>query len=162
MNRNHRSGWLLAAIAAGMATHAAAQTADPQKPSQAVQGQSTQQTSADSRVGIDPVTGKLRPLTAQERQQLSAQDAKKARRSEPLGAAKKGFIAPATEAEAQAGQRRLPSGGLAQQVPESMMTQLMVTRDANGQLRIQHAGEGEDGTHADSTHADKREGAAHE
>lgn len=157
MNRNHRSGWLLAAIAAGMATHAAAQTADPQDPSQSVQEQSTQQTSGASRAGIDPATGKLRPLTAQERQQLSAQDAKKARRSEPLGAAKKGFIAPATEAEAQASQRRLPNGGLAQQVPESMMTQLMVTRDASGQLRIQHAGEGEDGTHAD-----KQEGAAHE
>ncbi|WP_368563090.1 hypothetical protein [Pseudoxanthomonas sp. UTMC 1351] len=156
MNRNHRSRWLLAAIAVGMATHATAQTADPQKPLQAVQ-----ETSADSRVAIDPVTGKLRPLTAQERQQLSAQDARKARRSEPLGAARKGFIAPATEAEAQAAQRRLPNGGLAQQVPESMMTQLMVTRDADGQLRIQHAGEGDDGTPGD-THAEKREGAAHE
>jgi hypothetical protein len=152
MNRFHRSRWLLAAVAAGMATHAAAQIADPQEPSQAVQ-----ETSVDSRVGIDPVTGKLRPLTAQERQQLSAQDARRTRRSEPLGAAKKGFIAPATDAEAQAGQRRLANGGLAQQVPESMMTQLVVTRGADGELRVRHAGEGDD-----STHAKKQEGAAHE
>lgn len=157
MNRNHRSRWLLAAVAAGMATHAAAQTVGPQESTQAVQ-----ETSADSRAGIDPATGKLRPLTAQERQQLSAQDAKKARRGEPLGAAKKGFVAPATEAEAQAGQRRLANGGLAQQVPESMMTQLVVTRAADGQLRIQHANEGDDGTHADSTPVEKPEGAAHE
>jgi hypothetical protein len=158
MNRTHRSRWLLAAIAAGIATHAAAQTADPQNPSQSAQ----ETTSVNSRAGIDPATGQLRPLTAQERQQLSAQDARKARRSEPLGAAKKGFIAPATEAEAQGGQRRLPNGGLVQPVPESMMTQLTVTRDANGQLRIRHAGEGEDATRADGTPADKQEGAAHE
>jgi hypothetical protein len=161
MNRTHRSGWLLAAVAIGLATHAAAQTANPQAPPQDP-SQAVPATSADSRVAIDPVTGKLRPLTAQERQQLSAQDARKARRSEPLGAAKKGFAAPATEAEAQAGQRRLANGGLAQQVPESMMTQLMVARDADGQLRIQHANAGEDGRSADGTHAEKREGAAHE
>ena len=80
-------------------------------------------------------------LTQEERRQLSEQSrgAAKARRAEPLGAGKKGFVAPATETEAQAGQRRLPAGGLVQPVPESSMTDLMIVRGADGQLRMGHA-----------------------
>lgn len=136
MKHSHPSWWLLAGFAACLTAQASPQSSPP-----AATPPQTEATAADSKVAIDPKTGKLRPLTQEERRQLSEQsrDAAKARRAEPLGAGKKGFVAPATETEAQAGQRRLPAGGLVQPVPESSMTDLMIVRGADGQLRMGHA-----------------------
>ncbi|MGS1077096.1 post-PEP-CTERM-1 domain-containing protein [Pseudoxanthomonas beigongshangi] len=137
MKHSHPSWWLLAGFAVCLTAQASPQSA----PSAATPAQ-TDATAVDSKVAIDPRTGKLRPLTQEERRQLSEQSrgtAAKARRAEPPGTGKKGFVAPATETEAQAGQRRLPAGGVAQPVPESSMTDLMIVRGADGQLRMGHA-----------------------
>lgn len=124
--------WLLASLAFIPAAHAADQgktAADPQ------------QTSADMKVGIDPKTGKVRPLTRGEIRALDAQAAKTARRTEPMGAGKKGFVMPATEAEAAAMRSVLPSGATMAPVPESMMSTLQTTRDSEGALHTHHVGE---------------------
>lgn len=125
--------WLLASLAMLPAAHAASDSkasADPQS------------TSSDMKVAIDPATGKVRPLTRGEARALEAQSAAKPRRAvEPLGAGKKGFVMPATEAESAATRRVLPSGAVVQQVPESMMSTLQVTRAADGSLQMHHEGE---------------------
>ncbi len=125
--------WLLASLAVLPAAQAAAgatPAADPQP------------TSSDMKVAIDPATGKIRPLSRGEARALEVQSAAKGRRAiEPLGAGKKGFVMPATEAEAAATRRVLPSGAVLQQVPESMMSTLQVTRAADGSLHMHHEGE---------------------
>lgn len=141
MNLKHQPWWLLAGIAAcSVAQALPQQTQSPAPPS------APQATAAGVRVAIDPKTGQLRAPTEEEIQQLDqqAQPASNARlrRAEPLGAGKKGFVAPATSAEAAAAQRTLPTGGAALQVPESMMSSLTVHRDANGQLILQHGDDG--------------------
>ncbi len=136
MKLSHPSWWLLAGFAACLTAQAS-----PPSPSPAATPQQAETTAADSKVAIDPKTGKLRPLTQEERRQLGEQSrgAAKARRAEPQGAGKRGFVAPASETEAQASQRRLPAGGVAQPVPESSMTDLMIVRGADGQLHMGHA-----------------------
>ncbi len=137
MKHSHPSWWLLAGFAACLTAQAS-----PQSPPPAATPPQAETTAADSKVAIDPRTGKLRPLTQEERRQLSEQSrgaTAKARRAEPQGAGKKGFVAPASEIEAQASQRRLPTGGVAQPVPESSMTDLMIVRGADGQLHMGHA-----------------------
>lgn len=124
--------WLIASLAVLPAAHAAAGEAAAADP---------QSTSADAKVAIDPKTGKTRPLTAGESRALEAQSKAKARRVEPMGAGKKGFVMPATEAEAAATRRTLPGGGEMQQVPESTMSTLMVVREADGSMRMYHEGE---------------------
>ncbi|KAF1717305.1 post-PEP-CTERM-1 domain-containing protein [Pseudoxanthomonas wuyuanensis] len=126
--------WLLAGLAVFPAAQAGSQSTDSST-------EAAVPATADSKIAIDPATGKPRPLTAEERQQLAAQRpaaAAKSRRSEPLGAGKRGFVAPATEAEAQASLRTLPGGAVMQQVPESMMSELTVYRDAEGRLHLRH------------------------
>lgn len=121
---------VLPAAQAGSQAQAIDESADP----------TVSTSTADSRIAVDPATGKPRPLTAQERQQLSEQRAAAARsrRSEPLAAGKRGFVAPATEAEARASLRTLPGGAAMQQVPETMMSELTVHRDAEGRLHLRH------------------------
>lgn len=123
--------WLLASLAIVPAAHAAndGKTADPQ------------QSTADMKVAIDPATGKTRPLTRGESRALEAQAAAQARRTEPMGAGKKGFVMPGSEAEAAATRRVLPGGAVMQQVPENMMSTLKVTRAADGTLHMHHEGE---------------------
>lgn len=128
----HARTWGLLGLAFATSTAAATPPAESPTPPAA----------ADSKVAIDPATGKLRPLTPEERQHLQASDRalRSARRAEPAAAGKRGFVAPLTEAESGANRRSLPGGGTAQQVPESMMSELVVSRDADGTLRIRHAG----------------------
>ncbi len=124
--------WLIASLALVPAAHAAnggKAAADPQ------------QTYADVKIAIDPATGKIRPITRGESRALEAQAAAMARRVEPEGAGKKGFVMPANEAEAAATRRVLPSGAVVQQVPENMMSTLQVTRAADGTLHMHHGGE---------------------
>lgn len=130
--------WLLAGLAVLPAAQAGSQAIDESaEPPVSL-------ATADTRIAIDPDTGKPRPLTAEERRQLSEQRtaAAKSRRSEPLGAGKRGFVAPATEAEAQASLRTLPGGAVMQQVPETMMSELTVHRDAEGRLHLGHGDSG--------------------
>lgn len=124
--------WLLASLAVLPAAHVAAGERTPVDP---------QPSSADVKVAIDPTTGKIRPLTRSESRALDAQTAAKARRTEPMGAGKKGFVMPATEAEAAATRRVLANGATVQQVPETLMSTLMVTRAADGTLHMHHEGE---------------------
>lgn len=128
-----RTGWMLCLALAASASTAAPQATEETPPQD--------RSGSDSKAAIDPRTGQLRPLTREERQQLQAADKalRAARRTEPAAAGKKGFVAPLTEAEAGANQRRLASGGIVQQVPESLMTDLVVVRNADGTLRIGHA-----------------------
>lgn len=120
--------WLLSGLVAAMAVGA---TEAPQSDSEV--------TVAGVKVGIDPATGKLRPLSSEERQQLGlAMRGNQQRRVEPAHAGKKGFVMPRTEAEALATRRALPGGGTAVQVPESRMSDLVVERAADGGLRIGH------------------------
>ncbi len=139
MNLKHQPWWLLAGIAVCVTAQALPE--QPQDPSPVPTATDT--TSAGVKVAIDPRTGKLRAPTEEEARQLSQQaqpaaSARSARRAEPLGAGKKGFVAPASATEAASQQRRLPAGGVAQQVPESLMTNVAIHRDANGQLVPQH------------------------
>lgn len=121
--------WLLSGLAAAMAVGA----------SETEQTSGAEVTVAGIKVGIDPATGKLRPLSAEERQQLGqAMRGSQQRRVEPAHAGKKGFVMPRTEAEALATRRALPGGGTAIQVPESRMSDLIVERAADGALRIGH------------------------
>lgn len=120
--------WLLSGLAAAMAVGA----------SEAQQA-GAEVTVAGIKVGIDPATGKLRPLSAEERQQLGqAMRGSQQRRVEPAHAGKKGFVMPRTDADALATRRALPGGGTAIQVPESRMSDLVVERAADGALRIGH------------------------
>ena len=136
MNQKHQLGWLLAGIAVCLTAQARPQS--PQTPAPAAE---TAQPGV--KVAIDPRTGKLRAPTDEEAQQLSqsaqpAANARALRRGEPLGAGKKGFVAPATAAEATANQRALANGGRMQQVPQSYLTNMAITRNADGQLVMQH------------------------
>lgn len=147
MNLKHQPWWLLAGIA--VCTTAQALPQQTQAPA------ASPTPSSDVKVAIDPRTGQLRAPTDEEIRQLEqqSQTARNARlrRAEPLGAGKRGFVAPASAAEAATSQRALPAGGVAQPVPESLMTNVTVARDANGQLIIRHAA---DAAHATPTEAD--------
>lgn len=141
MNLKHQPWWLLAGIA--VCSTAQALPEQPSQDSPAV----TESASPGVKVAIDPKTGKLRAPTEEESRQLDQKAqpsaaARSARRAEPLGAGKKGFVAPGNATEAATQQRRLPAGGVAQQVPESLMTNVLIHRDANGQLVLQHADTG--------------------
>ncbi|KAB7765483.1 post-PEP-CTERM-1 domain-containing protein [Xanthomonas maliensis] len=97
-----------------------------------------QETTTASKVGIDPVTGKLRPLTAAESAALDQQAAA------PAGSAARSANRPAlpqTEAAARASERRLPNGTVARKMPLSQMSSLTATRQADGGLVIEHEDE---------------------
>ncbi len=141
MNLKHQSWWLLAGIAVCTTAQALPQqTQVPADPAPA---------SSDVKIAIDPRTGQLRAPTDEEirqlEQQSQARQNARQRRAEPLAAGKRGFVAPATATEAAAAQRALPAGGVAQPVPENLMTNVTVARDANGQLVIRHAADGAQG-----------------
>ncbi|KRG68337.1 post-PEP-CTERM-1 domain-containing protein [Pseudoxanthomonas dokdonensis] len=122
---------------------ASAQAAEPQATAEAA-GPQAEPVAAGQIVTIDPVTGKMRAATAAERLQLQQQSPslKSARRATPQLAGKKGFAAPQTQSEALGTRRRLGNGGTAMQVPESYMSDLTVTTDANGTMHIQHSDDG--------------------
>lgn len=92
------------------------------------------------KVGIDSETGKLRPLTAVESAALD----RVIRKRQPLTAAslRAGFSRPANAVAARATARRIIGGGTSVKLPESEMSQLIATRDAAGNLTIEHAESG--------------------
>lgn len=97
-------------------------------------------TVSSSKVGIDPATGKLRPLTAAESAALdqAATAAPSSARSNAL----RGAI-PQTDADARATERRMPNGTVARKVPASQMSSVVATRNADGSVSIRHADEGQ-------------------
>lgn len=107
------------------------------------------------KVGIDPRTGKLRPLSAEESRQLE-QMLIQQRRATPARNARGLAALPATEAEAVGNTRTLPGGGSAMKVPASQMSELVAHRNADGSLSIEHADDAD--THAPQT----REGQSHD
>ncbi|SKC63276.1 post-PEP-CTERM-1 domain-containing protein [Pseudoxanthomonas indica] len=138
MNLKHQPLWLLAGIAVCITAQAS-----PQQTQAAPAPTAVENSDAAMKVAIDPKTGKLRAPTDDEARALSqaaqpAANARSLRRAEPLGAGKRGFVAPATAGEATAAQRKLASGGTMQQVPESFMTNVAIQRDAQGRMVLQH------------------------
>lgn len=101
------------------------------------------------KVGIDPATGRLRPLSAAEIAQL---------RATLVPAQARGPRAPATEAEAMRTARPLPGGGVAIEVPEDRMSTLVARQRADGSIAITHA---HDHTH-DDAHAHDHDAHAQE
>lgn len=97
-----------------------------------------------SKTGIDRDTGRLRATTAAEDRELE-RDAErlrqqsKAQRAPGLG----GLIRPATEAEALQTVQHHADGSVSMLVPESLDSQVMATRDAQGNLVVSHAGDAE-------------------
>ncbi|MCC8537102.1 post-PEP-CTERM-1 domain-containing protein [Xanthomonas codiaei] len=91
-----------------------------------------QDVAASSKVGIDPATGKLRPLTDAESAALDRQAGAAAR-----SAATRTAI-PQTEAAARATERRLPNGTVARKLPATQMSSLTATRQADGRIVIEH------------------------
>ncbi|KTF38088.1 post-PEP-CTERM-1 domain-containing protein [Xanthomonas vesicatoria] len=88
---------------------------------------------AGSKVGIDPVTGKLRPLTDAESAALDQQAGAAAR-----SAATRTTV-PQTEAAARATERRLPNGTVARKLPATQMSSLTASRQADGRIVIEHS-----------------------
>ncbi|MFC7519377.1 post-PEP-CTERM-1 domain-containing protein [Xanthomonas populi] len=99
-------------------------------------------TTSSSKVGIDPTTGKLRPLTAAESAALDQQATSASRRSDA------DTSVPQTEAAARATERRLSNGTVARKLPASQMSSLMAARQADGRVVIEHS-EDSDATHAE-------------
>ncbi|AZR24734.1 hypothetical protein NX81_004075 [Xanthomonas vasicola] len=90
---------------------------------------------SSSKVGIDPTTGKLRPLTDAESAALEQQAA--AANSAARRAARTSV--PRTEAAARATERRLPNGTVARKLPATQMSSLTATRQADGSIVIEHS-----------------------
>jgi hypothetical protein len=97
-----------------------------------------------SKTGIDRDTGRLRATTVAEDRELE-RDAERLRQSARASSAPgvAGLVRPATEAEAQQTLVRHADGTVSMQVPESLDSQVLATRDAQGNLVISHAGEAE-------------------
>lgn len=91
---------------------------------------------SSSKVGID-ANGKLRPLTAEESAALD-QAAATQQKSTAKSSALRGAF-PATASEVRATERRLSNGAVARKMPLSEMSTLTATRDANGNIVIQHS-----------------------
>ncbi|KAB0534693.1 post-PEP-CTERM-1 domain-containing protein [Xanthomonas cissicola] len=89
-----------------------------------------------SKVGIDPTTGKLRPLTDAESAALDQQAAAAA--SAARSSAARSSV-PQTEAAARATERRLPNGTVARKLPATQMSSLTATRQADGRIVIEHS-----------------------
>lgn len=93
--------------------------------------------SAHMTVTIDKETGRARAATAQEAAALRDQPVT---RVTSKAASTNGLSAmPATPAEARLTRRRLKDGTEVMQVPLSTMIHLQATRDAQGNVTIQHA-----------------------
>jgi len=93
-----------------------------------------------SGVAIDRATGRLRAPTAEERAEL-ARDGERLRQQRVFQ--RRGLFEaprPATEAEAAGTVVEHADGSVMADVPESLDSQLMVRRDADGQLVFEHRG----------------------
>lgn len=97
-------------------------------------------TDPGSKTAIDADTGRLRATTAAEDRELERDAARLAR--EPRAKAGPGapaLVRPATESEALQTQVRHADGSVSMLVPESLDSQVVATRDADGNLIVTHA-----------------------
>ncbi len=120
--------WCGVALCASFAAQASEAPAEATQP---VAGQAQAGTSNDVAAGIDAKTKKLRRLTAAESRALAEKAAAMPRR-----AGSQWDNAPKTASEARATQRIHAGGAVSMRVPTEAMSQLMVSRDANGQLHF--------------------------
>ena len=134
-----------ALLLAGLAVAAClqAQAAEPQATQQPQATADTADTASAVMVGIDARTGKLRPLTAGEARALAAKAATMPRSKNSSFAR-----IPRTDAEARTTVRHHANGGVSVRVPLSMMSEITVSRDAEGRL---HSSEGNPGDSAPTT-----------
>jgi hypothetical protein len=97
-----------------------------------------------SKTAIDRDTGRLRATTAAEDRELE-RDAERLSRAPKSERAAGGasLVRPATESEAQQTMKQYADGSVSMQVPESLDSQVRVSRGADGQLIVSHAGEKE-------------------
>jgi len=103
-------------------------------------------TEPGSKTGIDRETGRLRATTAAEDQALARDAARLRQEQRTSGAPGVGaLVRPATEIEALATQQQHADGSVSMMVPESLDSEVLVHRDAKGQLVISHAGDKEVG-----------------
>ena len=126
MKITHASVLLLAFAAAGTAS-----AAEPAAPAY------TEVTVSGVKVGIDPTTGKLRPLTATQSKALDAALLEGAAQSE----LQQRIALPANEEEALKTRIPLARGGMAMKVPLTEMSTVKATLDSSGAVRVQHDGE---------------------
>lgn len=117
----------------GLGVAIAAQAAEPQPAAAEV-------TFSGVKVGVDPHTGKLRPLTPAESRQL---DQVLTRGRQPVYAPglARSFAAPATEVESRRTVRALARGGVAVKVPATQMSKVSAHLDDGGDAVIVHDGE---------------------
>ncbi len=113
----------VAALMAGLTLGLAAQAAEPQSPAV------TETTYAGLTVGIDPVTGKLRPLTAAESKRLSTAILGKAR-----GAGQPNQ--PRNAQEARATKRVHANGSVSVRVPVDQMSQIEARIGDDGKVTM--------------------------
>jgi hypothetical protein len=116
----------------GLGMAVAVQAAEPQPPASEV-------TFSGVKVGVDPHTGKLRPLTPAESRQLD-QVLTRGKQVYAPGLARS-FAAPATEIESRRTVRALARGGVAVKLPATQMSTVSVHRTAAGDAVIVHDGE---------------------
>lgn len=138
--------WLISGMALAMSAHAT----QPVSPAQDDDTDAAIETVEYNgmKVGIDKKTGKLRPLTAEESQQLDAI----LTQQRASGMVRKSGVtpAPANEAAAVATTRRTASGAMAMKLPQSQMEYITAKRDANGNIVLQHSSE--EGTTEEQAH----------
>lgn len=82
------------------------------------------------KVAIDPVTGKLRQPTAAEMQQLRMVAPK-------AGRASIGKSMPKSQADAERTYRRNKDGSASMELPESSMSTIVATQNADGSITVQ-------------------------
>lgn len=112
----------VAALMAGLTLGFAAQAAEQQEPA------ATETTYAGVTVGIDPATGKLRPLTAAESKRLS--DAMVGKSAQRQG------NQPRNATEAGKTRRVHADGSVSVRVPADQMSQINATVGADGQVTL--------------------------
>ena len=138
--------WLISSMALAISAHAT-------QPAPSAHGEDADAATATveyngMKVGIDKKTGKLRPLTAEESQQL---DIILTQQRASGMVRKSGVVpAPANEADAVATTRRTSSGAMAMKLPQSQMEYITTKRDANGNIVLQHSSE--EGTIEEQAH----------
>jgi hypothetical protein len=92
------------------------------------------------KVGVDPKTGRMRPLTPAESRQLDQALTRGKKPSYPPGLARS-FNPPATEVESRLTVRALAHGGIAVKLPAEQYSTVSATRTVTGEVEIIHDGD---------------------
>ena len=119
---------LLCGLGLGVSAHAA----EPPAPTTAM--------FSGVKVGVDPKTGRMRPLTPDESRQLDHALTRGKKPSYPPGLARS-FNPPATEVESRRTVRALAHGGIAVKLPAEQYSTVSATRTVTGEVEIIHDGD---------------------